>query len=71
MNQQPSLKKLLLSNQSEESKTIKAAEPVEILPEPLTVGDIFNYFYKKGCKSMPVGIQINAENWKGNIYGNN
>lgn len=52
----------------EESNPIKAAEPVEILLTPRTLGDIFDYFYKKGYKSIPQGIQINADNWKGNIY---
>jgi hypothetical protein len=51
----------------EESNPIKAAEPVEILPPPRTLDDVFKYFYNKGSKSLPKGIQINAEKWKGNI----
>jgi hypothetical protein len=42
-------------------------EQIEALPEPKTLDDIFKYFYKKGCKSLPKGIQINADKWKGNI----
>lgn len=40
---------------------------IESLPEQKTLEDIFKYYYKNGYKSLPVGIQINADNWKGNI----
>lgn len=36
----------------------------EELSEQKKLGDLFNYYYKKGYKSIPAGIQINADNWK-------
>ncbi|KAF0237441.1 MAG: hypothetical protein FD181_2007 [Prolixibacteraceae bacterium] len=43
-------------------------EPVETLTELCTVGSVFDYYYKKGCKHLPPGIIINVPGWPNNRY---
>jgi hypothetical protein len=70
---EPGASELIPNDQQfDEFKTAKPKpEPVETLPELCTVGSVFDYYYKNGYKSMPTGIVINTENWKGNVYGCN